>query len=82
MSFNEPKALALAIVFASLVAGWLLRFENLGSGMHRNRISGEVCHISEECWFSSKYSSLSWLAISRAKATEQLRCQGEDVDPP
>jgi len=81
MSLDAPKALALAIVFASLVAGWLLRFENLGSGMQRNRITGEVCHVSEECWFSSKYTSPSWLAISRARATEQLRCQ-EDVDPP
>ena len=78
MSLDGRKALALAIVFASLVVGWLLRFENLGSGMQRNRITGEICHISEECWFSSKYSSPSWFAVSRARATEQLHCQDEE----
>jgi hypothetical protein len=78
MSLDGRKALALAIVFASLLAAWLVRFENLGSGMHLNRVTGEVCHVSEECWFSSRFSSPAWLGISRARATEQLRCQEED----
>jgi hypothetical protein len=81
MKNDGPKTRALAVVFAILIAG-LFRFENLGSGMQRNRITGEVCHISEECWFGSKFSSRSWLAASRAKATKQLQGPDEEDGEP
>lgn len=45
------RALAAAIVFAVLVAAWMLRYEDLGSGMHRNRITGNVCLTIDSCWF-------------------------------
>jgi hypothetical protein len=53
------KWLAAAIVFATLVAGWMLRYESLlGTGpnewhMQRNRFTGAVCFMFEECWFTS-----------------------------
>jgi hypothetical protein len=47
--------LAAAIVFATLLAGWLLRYEIYGpyNLNHRNRFTGATCRVSEECWFIS-----------------------------
>jgi hypothetical protein len=48
--------LAAAIVFAVLVGTWMFRFEPpFAGGLHRNRITGAVCSVSNECWFSSGF---------------------------
>lgn len=43
--------LAGAIVFATLVGAWMFRYEEHGFG-HRNKITGAICAVREECWFS------------------------------
>jgi hypothetical protein len=47
--------LAVAIIFATLVGAWMFRYEPVGSGLvtHRNRFTGAVCRIEEDCWFRS-----------------------------
>jgi hypothetical protein len=47
--------LAGAIVFATLVAAWMFRYEAYGAynASHRNRFAGAACHSSEECWFTN-----------------------------
>ncbi|MGA7455030.1 MAG: hypothetical protein WBW73_28550 [Rhodoplanes sp.] len=46
------RLLGVAIIFAVLVAAWMFRYETTDSwGLHhRNRLTGAVCIISEECW--------------------------------
>lgn len=52
------KLVALAIVLVGLLGVWLVRYETLGMVMmggslqmaHRNRVTGAVCHILQECW--------------------------------
>jgi hypothetical protein len=52
MLSDGPKLLAIAIVLATIVAMWMLRYETLfNGGMHRNRFTGAVCDIGTECWF-------------------------------
>lgn len=46
------RLIAVAIIFATLVAACFFRFETVGSGYHRNRLTGAVCNITVECWFS------------------------------
>jgi hypothetical protein len=51
---DGKKVLAAAIVFAVLVAAWMLRYEITAGGVwHVNRFTGAVCAISESCWFRS-----------------------------
>jgi hypothetical protein len=47
--------LASAITFATLVGAWMFRNEPVESGLvtHRNRFTGAVCQIEEDCWFRS-----------------------------
>lgn len=45
------RVLAAAIVFAVIVTAWMLRYESLGGGMQRNRLTGNTCHIRQSCWF-------------------------------
>jgi hypothetical protein len=46
--------LASAIMFATLVAAWILRYEGTKqAGVHRNRITNVRCHAEDECWFKS-----------------------------
>lgn len=49
------KVLAAAIVFAVLVAAWLMRYETIGQyGFHhKNRFTGAVCRVHDSCWFES-----------------------------
>jgi hypothetical protein len=49
------RLLAAAIVFATLLGAWMFRYEQAfrDHQMHRNRITGVICPISEECWFRS-----------------------------
>jgi hypothetical protein len=50
------RLIAAAIVLAVLIAGWMFRFESImGGAVHRNRFTGAVCYIHEECWFTSRY---------------------------
>lgn len=49
---NGPRVLALAILFAVVVGAWMFAFETLNPHEHRNRFTGMVCQISENCWFS------------------------------
>lgn len=56
--FLDPRTLfALAIVFfAVLVGAWMFRYEGpFGSpALHRNRITGVVCPVDQECWFINR----------------------------
>ena len=54
MQIDSRVILAGAIIFATLMGAWMFRYEsfNMGSA-HRNRFTGAVCDVSEECWFSS-----------------------------
>lgn len=47
------RALAAAVVFATVIAAWMLRYETLDrSGIwHRNRLTGAVCRVEQSCWF-------------------------------
>lgn len=48
------KVLAAAIVFAVVVAGWMLRYELIaGAGLHKNRLTGVVCRVWESCWLQN-----------------------------
>jgi hypothetical protein len=44
---------AAAIVIGLLLIARVFRYEPYGSDQHRNRYTGAVCSISEECWFNS-----------------------------
>jgi hypothetical protein len=54
------QSLAKALVVVALITAWVLRYEDLGMvtipssispvHMHRNRITGAVCDVIEECW--------------------------------
>ena len=50
---DGKKLIALSIVFAVLVFGWMFRFEQLSFPIQKNRFTGAVCDIKTECWFSS-----------------------------
>ncbi len=51
---DSQALLAGAIIFAVLIAGWMFRYENQANGVrHRNRFTGAVCLVRNECWFSS-----------------------------
>lgn len=47
------KWLALAIVFAVVVAAWMFRYEQINSSTHKNRLTGAVCRVWESCWLSN-----------------------------
>jgi hypothetical protein len=50
------RLLALAIIFGVIVGAWMFRYETLPPGaMHRNRLTGNVCHISQSCWFCNGF---------------------------
>jgi hypothetical protein len=54
------RLLAVAIILATLVGAWMLRYErypNYGF-LHRNRIRGAVCYAYEECWLSNRLTNL------------------------
>lgn len=54
---DGKRTLAFAIVFATLIVAWFLRYETVGNGwMHRNRLTGNVCHIEQSCWFCNGVS--------------------------
>jgi hypothetical protein len=47
---------AAAIIFAALVAAWMLRYEGTKQmGIHRNRITNVRCYVEDECWFKSDW---------------------------
>jgi hypothetical protein len=48
-------ALAASIVFATVVAAWMFRYDERESYSigHRNRFTGVVCFKADSCWFSS-----------------------------
>jgi len=49
-------ALAGAIVFATVVAAWMFRYEDTKQAdVHRNRITNAVCYAEDECWFTSDW---------------------------
>jgi hypothetical protein len=51
---DESKIVAGAIILATLIAAWMFRYESVFSpAIHRNRITGVTCMVSDECWFSS-----------------------------
>jgi hypothetical protein len=52
---NEKKWIALALVFCALIFGWMFRFEQLNFPMQKNRFTGAVCTIQEECWIKRNY---------------------------
>jgi hypothetical protein len=43
-------AMAAAIIFATVTAAWMFRYESYGDRYHRNRITGAICDIIEDCW--------------------------------
>lgn len=47
------KVLAAAIIFATLVGAWMMRYEHLGPGVQKNRLTGAMCHPTQSCWFES-----------------------------
>lgn len=48
------RLLAFAILFATFVGVWVFRYEPMYNGfMHRNRLTGAICHVAAECWFSN-----------------------------
>ncbi|MBR1173837.1 hypothetical protein JQ617_07720 [Bradyrhizobium sp. KB893862 SZCCT0404] len=52
MALNTKTVLvAPAIVIALLVVARILRYEPYGADQHRNRYTGAICNVSEECWF-------------------------------
>jgi hypothetical protein len=42
--------LIVAIVLAVIVGAWMFRFESVGPWLHRNRITGSICYVTQECW--------------------------------
>jgi hypothetical protein len=56
MDIKGWRPVAVAIIFATLVGGWMFRYEPVYRTLHQNRFTGAVCHISEECWFESIFS--------------------------
>jgi len=54
MADRWPMIVGTLIVLLGL---WMVRFEMVGDAhiMHRNRITGAVCPVGQECWFSSFY---------------------------
>jgi hypothetical protein len=48
------RLLAIAIIFATLVGAWMFRYENVGvnNSYHRNRLTGAICAVVDECWFT------------------------------
>jgi hypothetical protein len=51
---DSRALLAAAIVFAALLGAWMFRYDNYASGVHKNRFTGAVCFIADECWISSE----------------------------
>ena len=51
---DGKRLLTITIVFAVLLAVWMLRYETLSirgtTVEHRNRITGSICRIEHECW--------------------------------
>ena len=47
------KVLAAAILVATVLMALMFRYENWGNDKHRNRFTGTVCSVVNECWFSS-----------------------------
>jgi hypothetical protein len=56
MPMDSRLILALAIVFATLVAAWMFRYECMGPycHTHRNRLTGAECSSSEGCWLGTE----------------------------
>jgi hypothetical protein len=49
------KLIAIAIIFATIVLGWMFRYEPARDNLfHRNRFTGAVCPSTEECWAKTK----------------------------
>jgi hypothetical protein len=58
--FSDGKrALATAMVIAVVVGAWMFRYEILSPGMHRNRLTGNVCSIHQSCWLCSGFDECS-----------------------
>jgi hypothetical protein len=57
LSSESRHTVAVTVIAAIvLVLAWSLRFETLsleGLPFHRNRLTGVVCYIGEECWLTS-----------------------------
>jgi hypothetical protein len=44
------------IALATLIGAWMFRFENVHEGkLHRNRITGAICMVQQECWLHSLF---------------------------
>jgi hypothetical protein len=50
---DGSKVLAAAILVATVLMALMFRYETWGNDKHRNRFTGTVCSIANECWFSS-----------------------------
>ena len=44
------RIVALAILVAVLAGAWMFRFETVAPLIHKNRITGAVCPVYQECW--------------------------------
>jgi hypothetical protein len=43
--------ITVAIGVATFVGAWMFRYETLNNGtMHRNRFTGAICMVDQECW--------------------------------
>jgi hypothetical protein len=52
MPIDSRVILAAAIVVATLIGAWLLRYEQYGpyNMIHRNRFTGATCNVDVNCW--------------------------------
>jgi hypothetical protein len=52
--FSDGRRLiAIAIALATLIVAWMFRYETFGPNAHRNRFTGAICLLSEECWIKT-----------------------------
>lgn len=56
MSMKGWQPVTVAIVLATLIGGWMFRYESGRNGaIHTNRFTGAVCQSHESCWFTSSW---------------------------
>ncbi len=65
-----PRALSVAIIFAAIVFAWMFAFETLSPYEHRNRFTGMICRLDENCWFSREPTIAE--AYERQQKLEQM----------
>ena len=50
---DGQRLLAMAIILATVVGAWMFRYETIGPNAHRNRFTGAICLMDEECWIKA-----------------------------